>query len=109
MSQDWQTYKKWFLIGAIVLLLGLVFQWYPASFISGMRERLTQPNLTTDERTAIQGNLNSWVIWQVGTFQPLSLTLFTAGILILVYSVLTALFSIASSYLVSRKEQANAR
>jgi hypothetical protein len=105
MSQDWQIFKKWFLIGAIVLLIGLAIQWYPSSFISGMRERLSQGGLTTDERTAIQNNLNSWVVWQVGTFQPISLTLVTAGILVLVYSVLAALFSMVSDYLVSRKQQ----
>jgi ABC-type multidrug transport system fused ATPase/permease subunit len=105
MSQEWHVLKKWFLIGSVVLLIGLAFQWYPSSFISGMRERLSQGGLTADDRTAIQDNLNSWIVWQVGTFQPLSLTLFTAGILVLVYSVLAALFSMFSDYLVSRKQQ----
>jgi hypothetical protein len=103
MSQDGQTWKKWFLIGATVLLIGLALQWYPAAFISGMTERLSLSNLTTAQRTAIQDDINNWNIWQVSVFQPLSLTFFTLGILILVFSILTALYSLASDYLISKQ------
>ena len=105
MSDDWTSFKQWFAIGAAVLLMGLLFQWYPSSVISGMRERLTQKNITPDEVTVTQENLNTWQIWQISSFQPVSLALFTAGILILIYSVLSAMFSIASSYAHSKKQE----
>ena len=104
MSHNGQTYKKWFLIGAAVLLLGLIFQWYPTAFINGDTARLAQSSLTTAERTAIQDDINSWTIWQAFTFQPLSLIFFTAGILTLIYSILSLLYSIASDYLISKRQ-----
>jgi hypothetical protein len=104
MSRNGQTYKLWFLIGATVLLIGLVLQWYPTAFINGATDRLARSNLTTDQRTAIQDDINTWTIWQDSTFQPLSLIFFTAGILILIYSILSALYSLASDYLISKEK-----
>ncbi|MCJ7635428.1 hypothetical protein MUP77_23940, partial [Candidatus Bathyarchaeota archaeon] len=60
MSQDLGSFKKWFAIGATALLIGLVLQWYPASVIGGMRERLTQSDVTPDEVNVTKANLNSW-------------------------------------------------
>lgn len=105
MSQDWESFKKWFAIGVAVLLIGLVLQWYPNSVIGGIRERLTQSDVTSTERLALQEDLNSRKIWQVTGFQPVSLFCFTAGIIILVYSILSALFSIASGYTVAKRTQ----
>jgi hypothetical protein len=104
MSGNGQTYKKWFLIGATVLLIGLVLQWYPTALIKGDTDRLALSNLTANQRTAIQDDINSWTIWQDSTFQPLSLGFFTAGILILIYSILSALYSLASDYLISKEK-----
>jgi hypothetical protein len=105
MSKDLTSFKVWFAVGAAVLLIGLALQWYPTSVIRGMRERLTQSDITPEERTEIQYDLNPWEINQITMFQPLSLAFFTGGILILVYAVLSAIFSIASIYADDKKKE----
>jgi hypothetical protein len=93
MSQNLQSFKTWFAAGAVILLIGLVLQWYPSSVIGGMRERLTQSDVTSAERAATQEDLNSWKIQQITLLQPASLGFVAGGILMLIYSVLSALFS----------------
>jgi len=105
MSKDLTSFKVWFAVGAAVLLIGLALQWYPTSVIRGMRERLTQSDITPEERTQIQYDLDPWEINQITMFQPLSLAFFTGGILILVYAVLSAIFSIASIYANDKKKE----
>ena len=105
MSKDLTSFKVWFAVGAAVLLIGLALQWYPTSVIRGMRERLTQSDITTDERTQIQFDLDSWDLNQITMFQPLSLAFFTGGILILIYAILSAIFSIASGYAPDKKAE----
>lgn len=105
MSQDLRTFKKWFAIGAAVLLVGLALQWFPNSVVNGINERLTQTNLTAEQTNNLQDQLNSWNVWQASVFQPLSIFFFTAGIIMLIYSILSALFSIASSYTTAKKEE----
>jgi hypothetical protein len=105
MSQNLQSFKILFAIGATVLLIGLVFQWYPASVIGGMRERLTQSSVTTEERTSIQDSLDYWNIQQIMLLQPASLVFTAVGILILIYSVLSTLLSIASGYTAAKRKE----
>jgi hypothetical protein len=104
MPQNGQAYKKWFLIGAAVLLIGLVLQWYPTAFINGLTDRLALSKLTDAQRTSIQDNINTWTIWQDSILQPISMVFFTAGILTLIYSILSALYSLASDYLISKEK-----
>jgi hypothetical protein len=86
-------------------LIGLVLQRYPASVIGGMRERLTQSDVTPDEKTAIQEDLDSWRIQQITLLQPASLWFVTGSILILIYPILSSLFSLASDYLVAKRTE----
>jgi len=108
MSQN-LSFNKWFAAGAAILLIGLVLQWYPASIIGGMRERLTQSDVTADEKATIQEDLNSWRIQQITLLQPASFGFVTGGILILIYSILSSLFSLASDYTVAKKTEKEAR
>jgi hypothetical protein len=105
MFKNGNRFKIFFAIGAVILVVGLVVQWYPTSIIDGMKERLKQTDVSTDERDKLQGALASWNIWQITTFQPLSSLLFAVGIIILVYSIIHGIFSIASSYRVVKKEE----
>jgi hypothetical protein len=104
MFQNGSRFRILFRIGAVILVIGLALQWYPSSIIEGLEERLGQSGLTQDERNKIQGALNSWRIWQITTFQPLSSLLFAVGIIILVYSVIYGVFFIASSYKIVKKQ-----
>jgi uncharacterized membrane protein YtjA (UPF0391 family) len=105
MFQNGSRFKILFAIGAVILVIGLVLQWYPTSIIEGLQERLKQTGLAQDERDKLQGSLNSWKIWQITTFQPLSSLLFAIGIIILVYSVIYGIFSITSSYKIVKKQE----
>ena len=105
MFKNGNRFKILFAIGAVILIVGLVVQWYPTSIIDGMKERLKQTDVSTDERGKLQGALSSWNIWQITLFQPLSSLLFAVGIIILVYSIIYGIFSIASSYRVVKKEE----
>jgi hypothetical protein len=85
--------------------MGLVLQWYPTSIVDGMKERLKQTDVTADERNKLTGTLASWSIYQITLFQPLSSLFFAVGLIILVYSIIHGIFSIASSYKVVKKEE----
>jgi hypothetical protein len=105
MFQNGNRFKILFAIGAVILVIGLIVQWYPTSIIEGLQERLGQTGLAQDERDKLQGALNSWKIWQITTFQPLSSLLFAVGIIVLVYSLIYGIFSIASSYKIVKKQE----
>ena len=98
MSEDLHGFKIWFAIGATVLLIGLALQWYPAAIIHGYNEQLALSNMSPYDVNATKENLNTWRTMQAFVFQPTSIGFFTAGILILMYSVLSTVFSIASAY-----------
>ena len=105
MFQNGNRFKILFAVGAIILIVGLVLQWYPQSVISGLEERLNDTGLQIDEQSKLQGSLNSWKVWQITTFQPLSSILLAVGIIVLVYSIVSGIFSITSSYKVVKKTE----
>jgi len=105
MFHNGRRFTVLFIIGAVILVTGLIVQWYPNSIVDGMKERLKQSDVTVDERNQLQGALASWSVWQITLFHPLSSLLFAVGIIILVYSVIQGIFSIVSSYRVVRKEE----
>lgn len=104
MFQNGKKFTILFFVGAVILVIGLVVQWYPTSIISGMQERLKQSDVSADERGKLTGALASWNIWQITTFQPLSSILFAVGIIIMVYAVISGIFSVATSYKIVRKQ-----
>jgi len=105
MSQQNNRFKILFFVGAVILVIGLIFQWYPTSVIEGLTQRLKESNLSQDEINKLQGALNSWKVWQLTTFQPLSSILFSVGIIIIVYAVVSGAFFVASSYKVVKKSE----
>jgi hypothetical protein len=97
--------KYIFAAGAVILVVGLVLSWYPSSVIGGLETRLNQSGLSQNEINTDQGALNSWQIWQITTFQPLSNVFITIGLIVMVYSVIAGIFSIASSRKVVKKTE----
>ncbi len=84
-----------FAIGAIILVVGLVFSYYPNSVIAGLQGRLYSG--TEQEQWMYQGSLNWWQIEQLTVYQPISYLLIISGVIVMIYSVLSKIFSIASS------------
>jgi hypothetical protein len=105
MLENVSNYRYIFAIGAVILVGGFLMSWYPSSVIGGLQTRLSQSGLSTNEISADQGALNSWQIWQITTFQPLSNIFVAVGIIIMVYSVIFGVFSIASSRRVVKKTE----
>jgi hypothetical protein len=104
MFHNGRRFTIFFAIGAIILIIGLVLQWYPTSIVDGLKTRLTQSGISQDEITKIQGEISSWDIWQITTFQPLSSLLFAVGIIVIVYSVVQGIFAVTASYKVVKKQ-----
>jgi len=98
MSENLDGFRRWFIIGAVVLLIGLALQWYPASIIQGYSQQSTLPNMSPYDVNVTRDNINTWRIMQAFWFQPVSLTFFSAGILILAYSVVSGVFAIGLNY-----------
>jgi len=105
MSWNSKRFTVLFSAGVVILIIGLLLQWYPSSVVSGLEERLSHTDLSIDEQNKLEGELNSWQIWQITTFNPLSSILIAAGIIMVVYSVISTTFSIATSYKVVRKAE----
>ena len=105
ISQGLYGFKTWFTIGAIVLFIGLAFTWYPNAIIGGWEQQLSQPNLMPLQQTTLQNDVGNWTPYQITIFQPISIAFFTGGVLMLVYAVISAVLSIFSGYVTTKKEQ----
>jgi hypothetical protein len=103
MPEIGSNFKLLFAVGAVILVVGFLLSWYPSSVIGGLQTRLSQSGLSTNEYNTDQGALNSWQIWQITTFQPISYIFIAVGIIIMVYSVIAEIFSIATSRRVVKK------
>jgi len=88
-----------FVLGAIILIAGFMFQWLPEATIAGMERRLTDPILSPERRNELEGALLSWEIWKLTTFNPLSITLIVVGVIFILYSILDEVFSLVSKYI----------
>jgi len=98
MSGISSHFKILFIVGAIILIVGFIFQWYPSSVIGGLEERLDNSGLSADERSKLSGALHSWRVWQITTFSPISNILIAVGIIVIIYAVISGIFSVVSTY-----------
>jgi hypothetical protein len=87
-----------FVVGAMILIAGFMFQWLPEATIAGMERRLTDPNLSSERRNELEGALLSWEVWKLTTFNPLSVTLIVVGMIFILYAIVDEAFSLASKY-----------
>ena len=88
------------------MIAGFMFQWLPEATIAGMERRLTDPNLSSERKNELQGELLSWDIWKLTTFNPLSITLIVSGIIFTLYSILDESFSLVSEYIEAKGSEA---
>lgn len=88
------------------MIAGFMFQWLPEATIAGMERRLTDPNLSSERKNELQGELLSWDIWKLTTFNPLSITLIVSGIIFILYSILDESFSLVSEYIEAKGSEA---
>jgi hypothetical protein len=105
MPWSWKRFTILFLAGAVFLLVGLVFAWYPSSVIGGLEERLRQGGLPQTEKDWIQGSLSWWYWARITTYEPLSYVLIAIGLVIIAYSIVYSSFSIWRELGLKRIEQ----
>lgn len=96
MFQNRNLFTVIFATGAIVLIIGLIFSYYPNSVIAGMQGHMYSSSLSQQEQWMYQGSLNWWQIEQLTVYQPISYLLLISGIIIMIYAVLSKIFSIAT-------------
>lgn len=80
-----------FLIGAILLIVGVAIFTYTDGMIQVNQQVLQNPNLTQQQRWAVEGSLQWWIIMKAALYGPLSITLMTAGLIALLYVILWAI------------------
>ena len=93
MLRKLRTFTVLYLIGAIVLVSGVIVYLYPYSAISGLREKLLDPSLSQQERWQYDGALTWWTAQQSTILIPVFAVLVITGFLILVFAMLSGLFS----------------
>lgn len=98
-------FKILFAIGAVILIIGFIVQWYPTSIIGGLEERLDDSDITVDESNKLQGALNSWKVHQITSFTPISNILIIVGIIVIVYAVVSGSFDIVTEYKIVKKTE----
>lgn len=97
MLQKKNQFTILFAIGAVILVLGLFFSWYPNSVISGMNEIKQQGGLSPTEQNKYDEALGSLNIWQITVFNPASSVLSVIGLIIIVYAVIQKIFALSSN------------
>ena len=77
-----------FLLGAILLLTGVTLWLYTNSVIQAHQQTLQNPNLTQQERWALEGSLQWWAAAKITLYDPIAVILTTIGLITLLYLTL---------------------
>ena len=104
MSTFKTSFNMLFTLGAVIIIVGLMLQWFPESTIAGIERRLAESGLSTEKRNELQGALLSWELWQLAVFNPVSTVLLASGIIITIYAILSAIFSLAERYIKTQEK-----
>lgn len=80
-----------FLTGAILTIVGVALWVYTDGVIRAHKQALQNPNLTQQERWALEGSLRWWINAELTLYGPVAITLITAGIIALLYVILWAI------------------
>jgi hypothetical protein len=80
-----------FIIGAILLLAGLIIWLYTDSIIQNLQQTLQNTNLTQQQRWQTQGSLEWWTNTKTTLYDPTAITLITTGLIALLYVTLWAI------------------
>jgi hypothetical protein len=97
MLQTRNLFTIIFATGAVLLIIGLILSYYPNSVIVGLQANLRDSDFSQQDKLAFQGSLDWWRIEQLTVYQPISYLLSIGGIIIMVYAVLSKIFSIATN------------
>ena len=87
-------FKILFVIGASILLMGVIFILVPESVISGLTEQLNHAT-SNSERTRLEQALFTQNLDRTTVYQPFSIILIALGSLVISYASLSTIFNLA--------------
>ena len=88
LFKNGNRFKVVIAVGIVTLAVGFFLQWYPTYVISGLTASLKQSNLQIEDIWRIQGSLVWWNTSFTTIFQPVSLLLFAAGMILVGYYII---------------------
>jgi len=78
---------RFFVVGAILLFVGYLIQWYPNTVIVGLEDRLENPGLPQDRRSDLLYTIDWWETQRIAVFNPVGTILMIIGLLVVVYAI----------------------
>ena len=78
---------RFFVVGAILLVVGYLIQWYPNTVIVGLEDRLENPGLPQDRRSDLLYTIDWWETQRIAVFNPVGTILMIIGLLVVVYAI----------------------
>lgn len=76
-----------FVVGAILLVVGYLVQWYPNTVIVGLEDRLENPGLPQDRRSDLLYTIDWWETQRIAVFNPVGTIFMIVGLLVVVYAI----------------------
>lgn len=80
--------SRFFVVGAILVVVGYLIQWYPNTVIAGLEDRLENPELPQGRRSDLLYTIDWWETQRITIFSPVAMVLMIIGLLVVVYAVI---------------------
>ena len=95
MSLIWRNFALIFALGVILISIAAAIQLFPQSVISQLQSNLDSGQLSQQDAWDQEASLRWWklALWQ--TYQPMSSVINSAGMLMIILSVLYGVFALA--------------
>jgi hypothetical protein len=94
MTWNWKTLAIPFLVGAVILIIGVTLSTYTDSVIGGIQETLRQGGLTTAQNDYFQSMADWWTLAKITFYNPVAYLLTVIGIITIIFSICLSLFTI---------------
>jgi len=94
MAWNWKTLVYPYLIGAVILIIGIGLTTYTNSVVDGIQETLRQGGLSQAQRDYFQGMLDWWVLNKITFYNPIAYLLTITGVIVVIFSIFYSLFVI---------------
>ncbi len=78
---------KFFMVGAILVVVGYLIQWYPNMVIAGLEDRLENPELPQGRRSDLLYTIDWWETQRITIFSPVATILMISGLLVVLYAI----------------------
>jgi len=90
VAWNWKTLAYPYLIGAVILIIGIGLTTYTNSVVDGIQETLRQGGLSQAQRDYFQGMLLNKITF----YNPIAYLLTITGVIVVIFSIFYSLFVI---------------